>query len=103
MIFEWRAYQAADNAAPAIKDRFMKHTLRFFSKHGIGIVGVYSDPADPSKLYYLTQFETDAKRQAAWKAFQADPDWQTVKRESEVNGPLLAGQTTLVLHPEPTR
>lgn len=102
MIFEWRTYQAADNAAPAMKDRFLKHTLRFFAKHGIGVVGVYSDPIDPLKLYYLTKFDTDEKRQAAWKAFQSDPDWQAVKRDSEVNGALVATQTTIVLHPEPT-
>lgn len=103
MIFEWRTYQAADNAATAMKDRFMKHTLRFFARHDIGVVGVYSDPTDPSKLHYLTQFDSDEKRQAAWKAFQGDADWQAVKRDSEVNGALVATQTTLVLHPEPAR
>lgn len=101
MIFEWRTYQAADNAAPAMKDRFMKHTLRFFARHGIGVVGVYSDPTDPSKLYYLAQFDTDEKRQAAWKAFQGDPEWQAVKRDSEIGGALVAAQTTIILQPEP--
>lgn len=99
MILEWKTYQAADGAAQAMKDRFKTHTLRLLEKHGIGVVGVYSDPADPTKLYYLAKFDTEEKRQASWKAFQSDPDWQSVRKQSEVNGPLLAGQTTLVLHP----
>jgi len=100
MIFEWRTYQAAEGTAAAMKERFMNHTLRFFAKHGIGIVGVYSDPADPAKLYYLTQFQTDEQRQAAWKAFQGDPEWQAIKRDSESSGPLVAAQSTILLHPE---
>lgn len=103
MIFEWKTYQAADGAAPAMKDRFQKHTLRLLKKHGIGVVGVYSDPADPTKLYYLAQFDSDEHRQASWKAFQNDPDWQSVRKQSETNGPVLAGQTTLILHPAFTK
>lgn len=100
MIFEWKEYKAADGTAAAMKDRFMTHTLRFFKKHGIDIIGVYSDPSDLSKLYYLTRFADDISRQAAWKAFQTDPEWQAIKRETEANGPLLAAQATLVLQPE---
>lgn len=99
MILEWKAYQAAENAAPAMKDRFMTHTLRFLAKHGIGIVGVYTTPEDANMLYYLTQFETDEKRQAAWKGFQNDPEWQALRKETEVSGPLVAAQSTIILHP----
>ena len=102
MIFEWKEYKAVDGAAKAMKDRFTTHTLRFFKRHGIDVVGVYSDPADSSRLYYLTRFADDESRQKAWKAFQADPEWQAIKRDSETNGPLLASQSTLTLHPEPT-
>jgi hypothetical protein len=100
MILEWKAYQAAENAAPAMKDRFINHTLRFLAKHSIGVVGVYTSPDDPKMLYYLAQFETDEQRQTAWKAFQSDPDWQAVRADTEVNGPLVAVQSTIILHPE---
>lgn len=100
MILEWKAYQAAENAELAMKDRFMNHTLRFLEKHGIGVVGVYTSPDDPKMLYYLAQFDTDERRQSAWKAFQSDPDWQSLRKDTEVNGPLVAAQSTIVLHPE---
>jgi hypothetical protein len=97
MIFEWKTYQASDGAASAMKDRFMKHTLPLLAKHNIGVVNVFSDPNDASVLYYLTQFQDDDARQAAWKSFQADPVWQEVKRNSESKGPLVASHTTIVL------
>lgn len=100
MILEWKSYRAADNAARAMKDRFTKHTLRFMARHGIGVVGVYSNPSDPTMLYYLTQFANDTERQSAWKAFQSDPEWQALRRETEADGPLVAEHTTLVLQPE---
>jgi hypothetical protein len=103
MILEWKTYQATDNSASAMKDRFIKHTLRFLAKHGITVVGVYSAAEDPTVLYYLAQFDTDEQRRAAWKAFQNDPDWQALRKETEINGPLVAAQTTIVLRPEPAR
>ncbi len=99
MVLEWKAYQAAENAAPAMKKRFMEHTVRFLAKHGIEVLGAYTSPHDEQMLYYLTQFETDDHRQAAWKAFQNDPKWQALRKETEVNGPLVVAQTTIVLHP----
>ena len=99
MILEWKSYQAAENAAPAMKDRFMNHTVRFLARHGLEVVGVYTSPDDANMLYYLTQCETDEKRQAAWKAFQNDPEWQALRKETDVNGPLVAAQSTIVLHP----
>lgn len=101
MILEWKAYQATENAASAMKDRFMCHTMRFLAKHGIGVIGVYTSPHDARMLYYLTQFETDDHRQAAWKAFQSDSEWQAVRKETEISGPLVSTQNTIVLHPEP--
>lgn len=101
MIVEWKSYRATDNAAHAMKERFNNHTLRFMARHGIGVVGVYSDPADPAMLYYLTRFDSDADRQRAWKAFQDDPEWKALRRDTEADGPLVAQHTTLVLQPEP--
>jgi hypothetical protein len=99
VILEWKAYQAAENAEAAMKERFMNHTQRFLAKHGIILVGVFTSPDDPKMLYYLTQFDTDEQRRASWKAFQGDPEWQALRKETEVNGPLVAVQSTIILHP----
>ena len=56
-------------------------------------------PTDPTRLTYLTQFNSEDDRSKAWAAFGADPEWRAVKAASEVNGPLLKNQTVSVLSP----
>ncbi len=100
MIIEWKTYQAADHQEEAMKQRFKTHTLRFLAKHGIKVLGVYSSPENAAMLYYLTQFETDEARKAAWSAFAADPEWQALRRETEASGPIVAQQSTILLTSE---
>ena len=40
-----------------------------------------------------------AQRDAAWAAFASDPEWQKVRAESEVNGPLLSHLENRILKP----
>jgi hypothetical protein len=42
-----------------------------------------------NKLIYLLAYPSRAARDQAWKAFQADADWQKARRESEAKGPLV--------------
>ena len=91
--FEMRTYHAAPGKLDALHDRFRDHTLRLFDKHGIESVAYWvhapaeGKPADT--LTFVLAYKDHAAREAAWKAFAADPDWVKAKAESEANGPLV--------------
>ena len=76
-----------------IHKRFRDHTLQIFAKHGMTVVGfwgpVYKKDASENKLVYMLSFKDRADRDAKWKEFQADPEWQKGSKESEVNGKLV--------------
>jgi hypothetical protein len=38
-------------------------------------------------------------REKSWAAFQADPDWQRARAESEINGPLVVKTYARILRP----
>lgn len=99
MIHEYRVYQAVPGKLDAVQDRFINHTLRFFAKHGIMMTGMFRPHGVEHELHYMTSFPTLAAKDSAWAAFQADPEWQRIKQESEASGPLLEKQLVTVLVP----
>ena len=40
MIYELRIYETIPGRLPALNDRFANHTVGFFKRHGIHVVGV---------------------------------------------------------------
>lgn len=99
MIYELRTYVAAPGAIGRLHDRFAKCTLSIFARCGIEIVGFWAEASDPSRLIYVARFADEAARDAAWKQFAADAEWQRVKDASEREGPLVTTMTGVVLHP----
>ncbi|MFC3674885.1 NIPSNAP family protein [Ferrovibrio xuzhouensis] len=99
MLYEIRIYTAAPNRADPLRERFRDHTLRLFARHGIEVVGCWVPPEQPDQLVYMTRFPDEPARKAAWDGFGADAEWKRIKAESEVNGPLLGGQSAMVLRP----
>lgn len=100
MIYEIRVYEASESNAPAMRARFYDHVAKtFFPRHGIELVGAFTAPIEDGRLVYMTCFANEEARKAAWAAFVADPEWDALKKASEVNGPLLKSQTVTVLTP----
>jgi hypothetical protein len=90
MIYEYRAYYAAPGKMPDIQKRFADHTMKLFAKHGIKVVGFWESVIGQSnELVYICAFDDLEHRMKVWTAFQADPEWQAVRKASEANGPLL--------------
>lgn len=98
MIYELKAYTPHKGKEAALKERFLEKTLPIFEKHGIVVTALFSPVESPSQLWYITRFHNDESRVAAWASFQADAEWQAIKKETEANGPLLATQSTTVLN-----
>ena len=90
MIYELRIYETVPGRLPALHERFASHTLKFFEKHGIGVVGFWTeDIGENNKLIYLLKFESLADRETRWDTFQKDPDWIKTRRETEREGPIV--------------
>jgi hypothetical protein len=90
MLYEARIYTAVPGKLPAVNDRFAKHTMGFFKKHGIGILGFWTDEIGKSnRLTYMLVFDSMADREKKWAAFQADPGWHQVRAETEAQGPIV--------------
>ena len=100
MIYEIRVYEAAEGRADAMRRRFYDNVAsRFFPRHGIELVGAFTEPVEDGRLTYMTRFADEDARKKAWASFAADPEWAAVKAASETDGPLLKQQTVSVLSP----
>lgn len=89
-VYEMRVYSIAPGKAEALHNRFRNHTLRLFVRHGIESVGYWmpTDTAD-QRLHFLLRYPSREAREASWKAFVADPDWQAAYKASEASGALV--------------
>jgi hypothetical protein len=102
VIYELRSYEVVPGRMPAMHARFRDHTLGFFRRHGIGVVGFWEAIVGTTNvLHYVLQFESLAHRERAWNAFMADPDWQRVRAESEKDGPIVARVRNELWRPTP--
>ena len=92
-VFELRTYTAPEGKLGDLDKRFRDHTMRIFKKHGMENVG-YWHPQDPpdsaNTLIYIISHKSRDAAKASWAAFQADPEWQRVSTESQVNGRIVS-------------
>ena len=84
-LFELRVYHSPTyRQLKALHERFAGPEIRIFHRVGVHPI-LYSStiigPAMPN-LVSLIPFESLAEREKAWAAFGADPEWQTVRKES---------------------
>ena len=76
----------------SLKARFGDHTDAIFKRHNMKSIGYWSpeDAPDSQNLFvYILEHPSRQDAEKNWAAFQADPEWQKVKKESEANGPLV--------------
>jgi hypothetical protein len=75
--------------------------MRLFKKHGMEVVGFWG-PTDKEKgsentLIYVLAFPSREARNAAWRAFGSDPEWQSAAKESEKNGKLTVKVDSVIM------
>src|ERR671937_2265592 len=91
MLYELRSYEVVPGRMPALHARFQNHTLGFFAKHGIKVVGFWEAAIGESNvLHYLLAWDDLGHRDRVWGTFLADPAWQRVREESQRDGPIIA-------------
>jgi hypothetical protein len=103
-LYEMRIYTAAPGKKEALDARFRDHTIGLFKKHGmtpIGFFHVYAAPgaAADDRLFYIMGYKDRAARDASWRAFAQDPDWQKVYGESQKDGSLTSKIENIFLSP----
>jgi NIPSNAP len=91
-VYELRLYHVNEGKIDALKARFGDHTDAIFKRHNMKSIGYWSPKDAPSSqnlFIYILEHPSRQEAEKNWAAFQADPEWQKVKAESEANGPLV--------------
>jgi hypothetical protein len=99
-VFELRTYTAPDGKLPELQARFRNHTMRIFERHGMKNVGYWvpqDAPAKDNTLIYVISHESREAAKKSWAAFGGDPEWQKVAKESQINGKIVAGITSVYM------
>jgi hypothetical protein len=92
LAYELRVYHCYEGKLPDLLKRFREHSTRIFEKHGMKNVAYWTPMDDPQKSNTLIYILAHPSREAAaanWKAFSADPEWQSVQKASEANGKIV--------------
>lgn len=91
MIYEYRRYEIMPGRAPEVHKRFAEHTLKYFERHGIRVVGFFEPVVGSSpEVHYILQWEDMGERERKWGAFQRDKEWLDARAKTEEHGPLVA-------------
>jgi hypothetical protein len=92
-VYELRTYTAPEGKLGELHARFRDHTIRIFNKHAMKSV-IYMTPQDApdsqNTLIYVLEHPSREAAKKAWADFQADPEWQKVSADSQVNGRIVS-------------
>src|SRR5215471_21181559 len=101
-IYELRTYTAADGKLDNVVARFRDHTVRIFNRHNMKSVG-YWLPTEGDKagktLIYILEHPSHEEALKNWAEFNADPEWQKVKAESEKDGRIVLNAERVFMSP----
>jgi hypothetical protein len=101
-VYEMRTYTATEGKLANVNARFRDHTQRIFAKHnmkGIGYWTPLEGPTAETTLVYILEHPSREEARKNWAAFNADPEWQKAKAESEVGGKIVAKAESVFLNP----
>lgn len=98
-IYELRTYVTEPGRMDVLLARFRNHTVELFARHGMRSIGYWVEAQSPDTLVYLLSHADPESATASWEAFRSDPEWVTVKAESERHGPVVQSVTSSFLEP----
>lgn len=91
-VYELRMYHVNEGKTETLQARFRDHTDEIFKGHNMRSVGYWvpeDAPSSQNLFVYILEHPSRAEAEKNWAEFQADPEWQKVKAESEKNGKLV--------------
>jgi len=99
-VFELRTYTAPEGKLGELQARFRNHTIGIFNKHGMKSVGYWvpqDTPLSQNTLIYILEHPSRDAAKKNWAEFSADPEWQKVNTESQVNGRIVSGVVSVFM------
>ncbi|SFB45468.1 NIPSNAP protein [Cohnella sp. OV330] len=97
-LYEMRVYDVSPGKMEAIMQRFDRHVVALFEKHGMTIKHFWLDSDDANnRLYYVVEHPDMVTRNENYARFRADPEWIEAKRLSELEGPLTQKQESIFM------
>jgi len=88
-VYELRTYTTLPGRLPALNKRFADHTMKLFEKHGMKNEMYWVPLDEDNKLIYVVSHASREAADKSWKDFQADPEWQKARTESEKDGKIV--------------
>ena len=101
-VFEQRIYTTKEGKLDDLLKRFRDHTTKLFEKHGMTNIGYWvpqEEPKSKNTLIYILAYPSREAAKKSWDAFRADPVWQKVQKESEVNGKIVDHVDSVFMDP----
>ncbi len=101
-VFELRRYTAPEGKLRELEARFRDHTIDIFNRHHMTSVGYWvpqDAPDSQNTLIYLLVHPSREDAKKNWAEFQADPEWQKVNTESQINGRIVSKVESTFLDP----
>ncbi len=100
MLYELRVYDIPAGRMRDINDRFANQTTKIWKRLGIRPLAFWENVIGPSNtLIYILVWENLAEREKKWAAFQSDPEWLRVTKETSKNGPIVLKATNTIMRP----
>jgi hypothetical protein len=101
-VFELRMYHTPEGKMDALNARFRDHTIAIFNRlnmHSVGYFVATDPPNTGNLLIYVLEHPSRAEADKNWAAFNADPEWQKARKESEANGALTTKIDRFFMNP----
>jgi hypothetical protein len=98
MIHELRTYVVPDGRMPELLALFENILFDIFDRSNIKVVEFWTK-RDVNELIYVCEFESEEAKKSAWDAFLADPDWVSLKAQTDPKGPIVTDSTSEILIP----
>ena len=93
MIQQLRVYEVFERNKAAFHARFREHAMRIMRKYGFEFLATWESTTDQrAEFVYLLSWLDVATKEAAWRDFRADPEWNEIKRVTNAEHGDLVGE-----------
>ncbi|MES2532466.1 MAG: NIPSNAP family protein [Pseudomonadota bacterium] len=100
MIYELRLYSVVPGRMPDLHKRF-ERLPPLFKRHGVQCIGQWTVTAGPRMpgFVYLMAYADLAEREARWAPFYTDPDWLSLRAETNAGSEMVERYDLCFLKP----
>lgn len=103
MIYELRLYSVTPGRMADVHSRFQHYLPKLFARHGVDCVGKWSATSGPRApaFVYIMRYRDYAERESCWASFYADPEWWSVRAETNAGEEMVESFDLMFMKPSP--